>query len=278
MTKSARQRHHSGLTRMSRCLRSALAETSAAPVIDVVWHPRRRRFVTAEGRRPVDAAPDDWLLTPEIFCEAERPGFADWMAAAPGRKAVIYYDAIPLKFPEICWPQSVARHPGYMKLLAAFDRVLAISRASAEELSAYWQWIGVRQAAPVALQLGADGHGSPRWCEPVDRASSRTLVMVSIVEPRKNQDGVLDACEQLWKRGLPCHLEVFGRVNPHFGRETERRMRHLARAGYPVRFHGNVPDAEVAAALAGARALLMPSIAEGCGLPILEALWNGVPV
>jgi glycosyltransferase involved in cell wall biosynthesis len=37
-------------------------------------------------------------------------------------------------------------------------------------------------------------------------------------------------------------------------------------------------DRDVSQLLAGARFALMPSLAEGCGLPVLESLWCGVPV
>jgi hypothetical protein len=70
-----------------------------------------------------------------LFSEEERPGFTAWLEARPCRAAAIFHDAIPLKLPQITWPRSVARHPGYLKLLAQFDRIWAVSAASREELT-----------------------------------------------------------------------------------------------------------------------------------------------
>jgi glycosyltransferase involved in cell wall biosynthesis len=45
-----------------------------------------------------------------------------------------------------------------------------------------------------------------------------------------------------------------------------------------VRHEEGLDDAGVARMLEQSRFSLLPSLAEGCGLPVLESLWNGVPV
>src|SRR6185503_18499856 len=93
----------------------------------------------------------------------ERPGLAAFLDARACRTAAIFHDAIPLRHPHITWPQSVARHPGYMKLLARFDRIWAVSQASANELTGFWHWQGIERPPPVeVLPLGADFDGRPR--------------------------------------------------------------------------------------------------------------------
>ncbi len=52
----------------------------------------------------------------------------------------------------------------------------------------------------------------------------------------------------------------------------------LDRAGPAVREVSGLSDGAVAALIAGARGLLMPSLAEGFGLPVAEAMGRGVPV
>jgi glycosyltransferase involved in cell wall biosynthesis len=102
--------------------------------------------------------------------------------------------------------------------------------------------------------------------------------MIGIVESRKNQTAALDAAESLWKEGVEFSLTFVGRVNPFFGKPVAARMRSLGRAGCKLIHLPKASDVEVIRLLASARFALMPSLAEGCGLPVLESLWEAVPV
>ncbi|MEI6107121.1 MAG: glycosyltransferase, partial [Opitutae bacterium] len=103
------------------------------------------------------------------------------------------------------------------------------------------------------------------------------LLCVGIVEPRKNQAFLLDVAESLWRDGQNYELHVVGRVNPHFGRPLQQRMAALEKTEPRFRFHAQASDRELGQLYARARAVVFPTIAEGCGLPLLEALWRGVP-
>lgn len=262
VTKAANSRHRSGLMRVGTRLGQNFGLAAAA----VVW-PQWDRAVKR----------GDWFLTPELFCESERPGFAAFLQARPCRFAAIFHDAIPLKHPHITWPQSVARHPEYLKLLSRFDRVWAVSAASREELLGFWRWQGIATLPPVeVLALGADFDGAPR--APARKTPAEpVLLCVGILEPRKNQLFLLEVCESLWAEGLEFELHVVGRVNPHFGAPILARLKTLRRKYRGLRYHAAASDAEVAALYGSARASVFPTIAEGCGLPLLESLWMGVP-
>ena len=54
-------------------------------------------------------------------------------------------------------------------------------------------------------------------------------------------------------------------------------MQKLQKAEGRFRYHAATGDRELARLYANARAVACPTIAEGCGLPLLEALWRGVP-
>lgn len=273
VTKTGEATHRSGLTRVSARLLAELGDAA----VPVTWSGWRRRFVAADGRR-LAVQPDDWWFTVELFSAAERRGFADFVARPPCRLAAMFHDAIPLRFPAITWPQSVQRHPDYMTLLAGFDRVEAISEASRGELAAFWQ----EHALPVRAQLGiialgADFDRAPRAVA-VEQAPARpALLCVGIVEPRKNQGLLLDAAEALWRAGVDFDLHVVGRVNPHFGASIERRLRETARAESRLHWHGAADDAVLQRLYRDVTAVAFPTLAEGCGLPLLEALWRGTP-
>lgn len=263
VTKSAAAKHRSGLVRVNRRLREELG--------DAVRESTGLTDATAAG-------PDDWWFTTELFSAEERPGLGEFLQRRSCRAGAVFYDAIPLKLPQITWPQSVARHPGYMKLLAQFDRVWAISQASKDELVDYWRWLGLAATPPVdVLPLGADLGATPRVTTPSRSEGVPMLLCVGIVEPRKNQTLLLDVCEELWGEGLNFELRVLGRVNVHFGAPIAARLKALAKKYPQLRHIQAAGDAELAASYAAARATVCPTIAEGCGLPLLESLWAGVP-
>jgi glycosyltransferase involved in cell wall biosynthesis len=277
VTKTGRAGHASGLNRVSARLREELG----AVVVPVEWHAWRGVWRTAGAHVPVAWRADDWLLTGELFSETERPGLRDFLRARHCRTAAIYYDAIPLKFPSITWPQSVARHPDYLSLLAEFDRVLAISETSAAELRDFWRWQGrAARTTVTSFVLGADFNRRPRTTSvvrPAPAEGSAALLCVGILEPRKNQLFLLEVCEALWGEGLKFDLHLVGRVNPHFGKPVAARAKALRKAGRAVTHHEGVDDATLLRLYAAARATVFPTIAEGCGLPVIESLWMGVP-
>jgi glycosyltransferase involved in cell wall biosynthesis len=262
VTKSSSVRHRSGLARLSECLRENLGPDAQSGS----WSEIRDR-----------ARAGDWFVTTELFSEAERPGFAEFLNQPPCHTAAIFADAIPMKHPHITWPQSVARHPIYLKMLARFEKVWAISQASRDELIGYWKWLGLERTPAVeVLPLGADMSRAPRGQRSVSGNESG-LLCVGILEPRKNQLFLLDVCEQLWTSGVTFDLHIVGRVNPHFGAPVVARIKSLQKRFRGLRYHEAARDEVLTDLYGSVRATVFPTIAEGCGLPLLESLWHGVP-
>lgn len=262
ITKTGPSGHRSGLSRVSARLREELGEL-ARPVSWESWDRRAEK--------------GDWFCTAELFSEAERPGWWAFLERPPCRIAAIFHDAIPLKFPHTTWPQSVSRHPEYMKMLAHFDRVFAVSSASRDELLGFWRWQGVTPRAEVeVLPLGADFNGGQRVTGRVVPPVP-ALLTVGILEPRKNQLFLLERCAELWAEGCMFELHIVGRLNPHFGGPTLTRLKALQRKYLGLSYHAAASDAVVTELYARARASVFATLAEGCGLPLLESLWMGVP-
>ena len=271
VTKAGPHRHRSGLTRVSGRLRECLQPL----ITEVAWNDG---MLAVADAKPVPARAGDWFFTAELFSEAERPGFSAFLEARSCRLAAVFHDAIPLKHPHITWPQSVARHPGYMKLLARFDRVWAVSAASRDELLGFWRWQEIERPPPVdVLPLGADFHGAPRTTARRPAPTHR-LLCTGIIEPRKNQSFLLEVCAELWGENLAFELHLVGRVNPHFGRPIVSQIAELRRRFPPrLHFHETATDAQLAELYLEAHATVFPTMAEGCGLPLLESLWMGAP-
>ncbi|MCH6255576.1 glycosyltransferase [Puniceicoccaceae bacterium K14] len=280
ITKASRQSHKSGLTRVSECLRRELREKLGDRLVDVRWKEGKRKFIPAEKKnKGFEVESGDVLLTGELFCEFERPGIEEFLASDVCRSYAIFHDAIPLQFPEFSWPHSVQRHPSYMKMLSLFDGVFAVSKSSSMLLEEYWEWLGYEYAPSVkSLQLGCNGFMSEKR-EPRETSNERLqLLCLGILERRKGQDLLLKACEQLQGEGLEFDLHVVGRTNPYFGKDLEKQIKVAVKGGVPIKLHGAIDDSGLSSLVEKTDLLVFCSRAEGCGLPVLEALWQGLPV
>jgi glycosyltransferase involved in cell wall biosynthesis len=102
------------------------------------------------------------------------------------------------------------------------------------------------------------------------------LLFVGAVEPRKNLVRLIEALGLLAGRGLDVPLLVVGRP----GGDSARVASAVARLGLTgrVRFTGYLEESRVRCLFHLAAALVFPSLAEGFGLPVLEAMASGLPV
>ncbi len=100
---------------------------------------------------------------------------------------------------------------------------------------------------------------------------------VGTIEPRKNLKLLFEAFAQLTPvQRKRCPLVVMGRTG--WGEQNwQHQVRQMVNAGEVI-FTGYLPRQEQAVIIAGAKALIYPSLYEGFGLPLVEAMQCGVPV
>ena len=146
------------------------------------------------------------------------------------------------------------------------------------------QTFGIRPEHIHAIHLAATGDFKPLDAgETAGLLASRNLahgqywVAVGTLEPRKNLQLLLRAFMRLEQRDRQrCPLVIVGMLGWGYDsllKELERMM-----ASGEVILAGYMPRADQATLLAGAKALIYPSIYEGFGLPLVEAMQSGVPV
>ena len=104
----------------------------------------------------------------------------------------------------------------------------------------------------------------------------RYLLFVGTIEPRKNLTRLLTAFERLRAEGLTDAIVIVGRRGWLTG-DFDAALEHSP-AKQAVLFPGFVPDEDLPAVYAGAQVLVMPSLYEGFGLPVLEAMASGTAV
>ena len=134
----------------------------------------------------------------------------------------------------------------------------------------------------TAVHLGPGSIASTRPMELAEPPESPYVLHVGTLEPRKNLPLLLDAWEilslRLRQRGdakVPTLVLCGG-----YGWKTEelrQRIEAATEAGW-LRHLGYLPDGEVAALYRDAWLLAMPSLYEGFGLPLVEAMGFGVPI
>ena len=240
------------------------------------WRGRLRR---ALGRTPAHALNGEFagLIEPELFGPPVARDLPKLFSHVRGPRVAVFCDSIPLRFPELTPPGTVARFPGYLRELLMFDGIAAISEESRDSLLGYWKWLGVASHPPVcALPLGVD----PISAVPAAVNSpyqSPVVLCVGTMEGRKNHLQLFEACEQLWARGVAFEFRVIGHVNAETGGAALTRLRALQAAGRPLRYDGPGTDEAITSAFGECAFTVYPSIAEGFGLPVIESLARGKP-
>jgi glycosyltransferase involved in cell wall biosynthesis len=109
--------------------------------------------------------------------------------------------------------------------------------------------------------------------EPTGRLPPEYLLAVSVVEPRKAYDILAEAVNMV--PGCPPLMVVGG--DGWSGAAIRRKVAEIDRLGL-VEFLGHVEPEVLSALYAGARLVVQPTLAEGFGLPLLEALSAGAAV
>lgn len=204
----------------------------------------------------------------------------DAFRAQGGVVCAVLYDLIPFTHPETVEETTRRAHTGWWSHVPGrVDAVACISQTIQQEYLAWRNASGY--PFPVTehvthFYLGAELDER----DPVIKVLSQHesyFMMVGSIEPRKNHQCVLDAFELLWRRGCHVRLVIVGA----FGWKNDAitaRIRQHEKLNDRLFFINDASDRDLAALYGKTSGLVIASIAEGFGLPIVEAQLRGVPV
>lgn len=223
---------------------------------DPIWHLR----VARQASRDCDA-----LLSTNSY-------LTSWFARVP--TAPMVYDLVAFE-PELR-PQRRSGLIERLTLPFAVRRsaaLLAISTATADALVARFPRAGSKTVvAPLAAAQALEQESSEL---PPGVPQQGYVLAVGALEPRKNLPRLVSAYRRLPEKLQAAHpLVIAGRVGWEAG-ETLEALRSL---GDRAMTTGFVPDAQLALLYRRCGLFAYPSLGEGFGLPVLEAMAAGAPV
>lgn len=204
-------------------------------------------------------------------------------ATFPGKSVVTIPDLSTLTHSDLHPASRVAyinRH--IRRSVSHADHIITISDFVKREVI---EKFGVSSDKVTTIYPGADQDFSPISRIAFEAANNdysleykNYFIFVSTIEPRKNIGRLLESYKRymLVEGAAAFPLVVVGMPGWN-SRALHDELERLARTGH-VRYLGYVARENLRVLLAGARALLYPSLYEGFGLPVVEAMKSGTAV
>lgn len=259
-----------------------VAVIDVAAAVLILEHRRLFDDVTSKVRRDVAAEAaqpgPSWFLS--LSPVTHDPVWAQAFLTDPElHRIALFYDLIPLQYPEVHLRTPASRMAYVVALawLRCYDSFAAISRFSSDGLVArmnvdrarvFVSGVAVRRALEPAAGETPPAYADRRW-----------VVVAGGGDPRKNPECVIVAhAKSAAMRRAGIVLKIFGNY-PKAMRSDFRALysRHGGRVE-ALQFQSHLTDAELLEVYRGGLATVVPSLAEGFSIPIVESSAAGTPV
>ncbi len=193
------------------------------------------------------------------------------------RKSYLVHDTIPLDFPQYQRPGTVESFRERLRRIARnADLVIYNSRQTQTDAERHMHLFG-RIPAGLVAHLGVDPLSEAAALPGALPRGRPFFLSLGTIEPRKNHTFLLDLWEHLGTVLPPDEVPTLVIAGAR-GWNNEAVFKRLDTSPAHVLELNAADDATVSALLRAAHALLFPSLAEGFGLPPVEALSVGTPV
>ena len=195
---------------------------------------------------------------------------------------VTVHDLSVFKFPETHPVERVRQfEKSFRQTLGIATHLITDSEITRQEVIAYFGWPSERV---TAIPLGVSPVFTPRTPAQLTPVLQRYglnpgaySLCVSTIEPRKRIDSLLAAYARLPRAIRAAYPLVLVGGKGWHSEHLHASIEAAQQAGW-LRYLGFVDEADLPALYAGAHLFVYPSIYEGFGLPVLEAMASGVPV
>ena len=190
------------------------------------------------------------------------------------RFVVMFHDTIPLRYPT---PKSLLTH--YFRyhvprILCQAEHIICNSEATASDIREFF-CIPAKKITPILLAYDAT-HFRPSKSVGSAGGGKRYFLYLGRHDPHKNLNRLISAVASLGKFA-DCRLLIAGAPDPRYTPLLQTQVEELGLGG-TVLFLDYIPYQQLPSLLSEALALVFPSLWEGFGLPVLEAMACGTAV
>ncbi|MEF3366243.1 glycosyltransferase family 1 protein [Methylocystis sp. 9N] len=237
-----------------------------------------RRWAPHLGR-PLRTLPQGVVYFNATLFLIDRPWYVGWLASRPDVAPVFFiHDLLPIDAPEFFRSREALLHPARMRHVCRYGAGAVVASKSVARRLMQFAADNGRHDFPICVApLPAAPVFSKSVAAPAELDGLSYFVVCGTIEPRKNHILLINVWRELAREAKPPKLVIVGKrgwlnapvVDALEGDDALRP--HVVEAG-------GLSTPGLRRLLAGARALLTPSLGEGFGLPVVEALAAGTPV
>ena len=245
----------------------------------------------------------DILLALDIYAEgvipAEKEGIYNFWKASGAKIGFLVYDILPITHPLFFPPWTKNIHESWLNSISRSSKFLiCISNHVKSEVLNWFEKTGIpseKRPELIVSYLGADiessfpSKGLPQDSDFIFKQIHKrpSFLMVGTVEPRKGYLQTLDVFKKLWAKGYDANLVIVGKEGwkpiPEHERRTIPQIIQTIRNCSEINnrlfwLENDISDEYLEKIYLSCSYLIAASEDEGFGLPIIEAIKNGLKV